>query len=180
MKHVKKLSIKLSALCVASLLTVVTTPTFSQDITQSLNKLTQKSENKEITSNALTSYAANQLGMSESTVNSGLGSLFKVAKDNLSQESFALITKAIPDINSYIAKAPSVSTSSLTSLTSLLGKSGDSGKTAASISYLDSALKEIGLSKEQLPAMLDSVTGYLDKNGYGEAAGLLKQGLNFL
>jgi len=177
MKGLNKRSIKLPALCVASLLTISSTSTFAQDFTQSLNKLTQKSESKDIQSNALTSYAANQLGLSESTVNSGLGSLFKVAKDNLSQENFALISKAIPDINSYIAKAPSISTSSLTSL---LGSTGDTGKAAAGISYLDSAFKKIGISKEQLPAMLDSVTGYLDKNGYGEAAGLLKEGLNFL
>ena len=103
--------------------------------------------------------------------------LFKVAKDNLSKENFALISKAIPDMDAYISKAPKVSSSSLTAL---LGKTGDSGKAAAGAGYLDSAFKKIGIPKEQVPVMLNSVTGYLDKSGYGEAAGLLKRGLIFL
>lgn len=130
-----------------------------------------------VKNNAMVSYAAKQMGMSEETVAAGLGSLFKVAKDNLSKDNFSVITTAIPDINSYIDQAPKSSTSSLTSMFS---KSSPEAKAATSLSYLDSALEKLNIPKEMVPTMLNSVTGYLENNGYGQAAGLLKQGLNFL
>ena len=48
------------------------------------------------------------------------------------------------------------------------------------MTYLDSAFKKLGIPKESLPTMLDTVSGYLETNGYGDAAGMLKKGLNFL
>ena len=129
-----------------------------------------------VQSNALISYAAEKLEMSEKTITGGLGSLFKVAKDNLSKDNFSMLTKAIPDINSYIAQAPNDSSSSFTSLLS----GSETGKQAASLNYLDSAFKKLGIPKESLPAMVNTVSGYLDSNGYGEAAGMLKKGLSFL
>ncbi|WP_057831559.1 DUF2780 domain-containing protein [Colwellia sp. TT2012] len=168
---------KLPALLISSLFIVQAMPAHANDFTKSLTSQLQKSDTKKVESNALVSYAANQLGMSEDTVTSGLGSLFKVAKDNLSKDNFAMITKAIPSINTYINQAPKSSSSSFTSL---LSKSSDTGKAAVGMDYLNSSFKKLGISPDKLPAMLNSVTGYLDKYGYGEASGLLKKGLSFL
>jgi len=139
-------------------------------------KLSQNEKVEDLKSNALVSYAASQLGMSEATVTGGLGSLFKVAQDNLTKDNFSTISSALPDMSSLIKLAPAMSTSSITSL---LGKS-DAGKTAASVGYLNSAFKELGIPTESIPLMVSTVSGYLESNGYGEAAGLLKQGLSFL
>lgn len=128
-------------------------------------------------SNAIISYAAKQLGMSEETVSAGLGSLFKVAKDNLSKENFSMVSSAIPGIDNYINSAPKEKKSSFSSM---FDKAGDAGKTASSLSYLDSAFKKLGIPKEQVPVMLDTVNGYLKSNGYGDAADLLSKGLSFL
>jgi len=149
---------------------------YALDLSSSVKKqLPQKEVNQQ--SNALVKYAAGQLGMSEETVGAGIGALLKVAKDNISKENFALVSKAIPGIDSYINNAPKVSTSSLTSL---LGSTGEAGKSAASLGYLDSAFESIGIPKEQAPLIINSITGYMSSNGYGEAAELLKQGLSFL
>jgi hypothetical protein len=126
--------------------------------------------------NALTSYAATELGMSEAMVSGGLASIFKVAQDNLTTENFSELSTAIPDMSSYIDLAPSFSTSAITSL---LGDS-EASKAAQSASYLDSAFESLGIPKESLPLMISTVTSYLDSNGYASAAGILKQGLNFL
>lgn len=142
--------------------------------------LTEKlSENKKATdvkSNALLSYAASKLGMSEKVVASGLGSLFKVAKDHLSKENFSMLSAAIPDISTYMNQAPEFSTSAITSL---LG-SNDTAKKAESVNYLDSAFKKLGIPKESMPTMVNTVSGYLESSGYGDAAGMLKKGLSFL
>lgn len=122
-------------------------------------------------------YAAKQLNLSDSTVSASLGSLLKVAKDNLNQDNFALITKAIPDAQAYVDKAPKVSTSSVTSMFS---STGSAGKKAESAEYLSAAFKKLGLSTEQVPSLLNSFSGYLEKSGYGDAAEKLKQGLSFL
>ena len=104
---------KLPIILILSLFTVMAIPTNANDMTQSFTNSLQKSTTNKAESSALTSYAASKLGMSKDTVTSGLGSIFKVAKD-------------------------------------------------------------------KLPVMLKLATSYLDKNGYGEASGLLKKGLSFL
>ncbi len=125
--------------------------------------------------NAMIEYAAKQLNLSESTVAASFGSLLKVAKDNLSQENFALISKAVPDAQSYLDKAPKVEKSSFSSF---LSSAGDVGKKAESVDYLNSAFEKLGISKEKVPELINSFSGYLDKSGYKEAATILKQGLD--
>lgn len=125
---------------------------------------------------SLKGYATDKLGLSKETVTGGLGALFKVAKDNFSIDDFSTLSKSIPDISSYIKQAPADSSSSIGSLL----QSSDISKKVASASYLDSAFKKLGIPKESLPIMVDTVSGYLDSNGYGKAAGLLKKGLSFL
>jgi len=125
---------------------------------------------------SLTSYTADKMGLSKEAVTGGLGSLFKVAKDNFSIDDFSTLSKSIPDISSYIDLAPKGSSSSIGSLL----QSSDVAKKAASASYLDSAFKKLGIPKESLPILINTASGYLDSNGYGDAAGLLKKGLSFL
>ncbi|MCW8866552.1 MAG: DUF2780 domain-containing protein [Colwellia sp.] len=158
-------------------LSALTLPSMAVELPSGLTEqLKQSKKVEEVKSNALLSYAANKLGMSEEKVASGLGSLFKVAKDNLSKDNFTMLSSAIPDINSYINQAPE---SSKSAITSLFG-SNDTTKKVESANYLDSAFKKLGIPKESLPTMVNTVTGYLESNGYGEAAGMLKKGLTFL
>lgn len=168
---------KPSIFLLSAALTSLTLPALAIKLPSSLTeKLTESKQTEEVKSNAMISFAASQLGMSEKTVAGGLGSLFKVAKDHLSKENFSMLTTAVPDINSYINQAPQFSTSAITSM---LGGNETSKKTA-SVTYLDSAFKKLGIPKESLPTMLNTVSGYLESNGYGEAAGMLKKGLSFL
>jgi hypothetical protein len=122
-------------------------------------------------------FAADKLGLPHATVESSFGSLLKVAKDNLAPENFDLIAKAIPDTKNYLAKAPKVAKSSMSSL---LSKAGETGKKAESLHYIDSAFRALGVSKKQVPSLVNSFSSYLNKSGYQEAASSLKKGLNFL
>lgn len=155
----------------------LTLPALAIELPSSLTEqLTERKKSEDVKNNGLISYAANQLGMSEKTVTSGLGSLFKVAKDNLSKDNFSMLSTAIPEINAYINQAPK---SSISAITSLLGNNKTSKK-AESVSYLDSAFKKLGIPKESLPTMVNTVSDYLESNGYGDAAGMLEKGLTFL
>ena len=122
-------------------------------------------------------YAAKQLNISETTVEASLGSLLKAAKDNLSEDSFALISKAVPDAQTYVDKAPEIETSSLSSWFS---NDDDSSQEEKSAKYLNSAFDKLGLSSDQIPALVNTFSGYLETAGYGDAAETLKQGLSFL
>ena len=66
-------------------------------------------------------YAAKQLNLSKDTVSASFGSLLKVAKENLNQDNFAVISKAVPDAQNYLDKAPKVTKSSMSSLFSSAG-----------------------------------------------------------
>ena len=126
---------------------------------------------------AMIGYAAKQLNLSEEAVAGSFGSLLKVAQDNLTQDNFALISKAVPDAQSYVDKAPKVSKSSMSSL---LSSAGDAGKKAESADYLTSAFEKLGVSSDKVPGLISSFSGYLDKSGYKEASSMLKKGLSFL
>jgi hypothetical protein len=135
------------------------------------------SELNPIKTNDMINYAAKQLNLSESSVSAGFASLLKVAKDNLSSDNFAMISKVIPETDNYLTQAPKASKSSLTSL---LSSAGDTGKKAESLQYLNNAFEQLGIPSEQMLPMLNAFSGYLEKSGYGEAAGYLKKGLSFL
>ncbi|MBU2893268.1 DUF2780 domain-containing protein [Colwellia sp. D2M02] len=154
------------------------TKSAAQSATKQVTSASQE-QTKPLQTNAMISYAAEQLNLSESTVSAGFGSLLKVAKDNLSGENFAMISKVIPDLDSYLSQAPEVAESK-NSLNSLLSNAGDAGKKAESLQYLNSAFEKIGIPKEQAPVLVNTLNGYLQSNGYGQVATYLEKGLSFL
>lgn len=124
-------------------------------------------------------YASEQLGLSKEVTTGALGAVFKVAKDNLG-DNFSSITDAIPGVENYIQSAPAEAESSLGGLASSLGVDKDLGQAAKSLGYLDSAFEKLGVPKETVLPLVDTVTGYLEANDYGTAASMLKKGVNFL
>jgi hypothetical protein len=140
---------------------------------------------KEIAAQAPTDivgYASEQLGLSPEMTSGALGALFKVAKDNLG-DNFSSITEAIPGVESYIQGAPAeAAKSSLGGLASSLGgdELGELGQAAASLGYLNSAFEQLGIPKETILPVVNTVTSYLEANDYGTAAAMLNKGVNFL
>ncbi|MFT7568026.1 MAG: hypothetical protein ACI846_002342 [Pseudoalteromonas distincta] len=181
-----ELTVKLSIICLSASVALTSLTSISASaidlgaITKSSSeqlKTAAKDAGVPLETNAMIEYAAKQLNLSESTVSASFGSLLKVAQDNLSPENFSLISKAVPDAQSYLDKAPKVEKSSMSSL---LSSAGDAGKKAESVDYLNTVFKKLGVSSEQASGLLSSFSGYLDKSGYKEASTLLKKGLSFL
>ena len=181
-----ELTVKLSIICLSAsvaLTSLTSLSAFAIDlgaITKSSTaqlKAAAKDAGVPLETNAMIEYTAKQLNLSEGTVAASFGSLLKVAQDNLTEENFALISKAVPDAQNYVDKAPKVAKSSLSSLFS---SAGDAGKKAESADYLNSAFEKLGVSGEQVPGLINTFSTYLDKSGYKEAAVTLKQGLSLL
>lgn len=147
------------------------------DLSSKLKDVLPQQVSTKTSSNALSKYASEQLGLSESVVDSGIGALLKVAQDHITSDNFALVSKALPEAQSYIENAPKSSTSSLTSM---LGNSSEKNTKTLSLGYLDAAFESIGLPKEQAPLLINSIVGYMNNNGFSKEAELLKQGLSFL
>lgn len=164
-------------LLVSIAVAITSTQVAAVDLSSIVKDPTAKQKTVQPSSSVLASLAAQQLGLSEESVNAGLGALLKVAKDHINVDDFGLISKALPDMHSYLEAAPKSSTSSLSSM---LGGSDSSGKKALSLGYLDSAFESIGIPKEQVPMLIGTLTGYLAQNGYSKEAEILKQGLSFL
>ena len=156
---------------------ICSTQVAAVDLSSIVKDPTAKQKTVQPSSSILAGLAAQKLGLSEESVNAGLGALLKVAKDHINVDDFGLISKALPDMNSYLEAAPKSSTSSLSSM---LGGSDSSGKKALSLGYLDSAFESIGIPKEQVRMLIGTLTGYLAQNGYSKEAAMLKQGLSFL
>ena len=116
--------------------------------------------------NLLASYAAQQLGLPAGKATAALGAIFKTVQGNLSAENFATIGQSIPGLDSIMEMAPEVA-----GVTDIVSGKSD---------YLDAAFEQIGVPKETVSPVVNTLTGYLDQNNLGGTADLLKQGLNFL
>ena len=162
-------SLPISAIELSDLKKLDTSST--EQLNKSINKLNP------IKTNDMIGYAAKQLNLPESAVSAGFASLLKVAKDNLSGENFAMISKVIPETDKYLKQAPKAKESSLSSL---LSSTGNTGKKAESLNYLNSAFEQLGISSKQIIPMANAFSGYLEKSGYAEAASYLQKGLSFL
>lgn len=155
----------------------------SFDLTKSLNKAKEsatsvaKQAGSPLSATGLISMASEGLGLSPETTQAGIGALLNVAQQQLSKDNFAMISSALPESKQYMGAAPKMDTSAITSM---LGKADEQAKTKASLGYIDSAFKQLGIPKETLAPLTNMLTGYMESNGYGQAAGLLKQGLSFL
>jgi Protein of unknown function VcgC/VcgE (DUF2780) len=151
----------------------------SFDLTKSLNTATKaaKQVGSPLSASGLIAMASESLGLSPETTQAGIGTLLNVAKQQLSKENFEMVSGALPESKQYMKTAPKMDSSALTSM---LGKTDDKAKATASLGYLDSAFKQLGIPKEALAPLTDMLTGYMESNGYGQAASLLKQGLDIL
>lgn len=117
-------------------------------------------------------------GSSASQSEAGAGSIFGLAKENLSGTDFSALTGMVPGLNmqSLIAAAPAIVDSG-SSLTSMLGSTGGS---AAGVKKVYDQFNSLGLSPEQLTQYVDVIQGYVTSEGGQSALELLKKGIGSL
>lgn len=125
----------------------------------------------------LISKLVDALGITQKQAEGGVGALFNNAKENLSTEDFNKAAEAVPDVDKYMAEAPS--TDSNEGVGGLLKSSGLSslGGTASkigSMAGLSDAFSKLGMNSETMAKFIPIVVDFMDSNAGSSVAGLLK------
>jgi hypothetical protein len=115
-----------------------------------------------------------QLGVTNSQAEGGAGSIFQLAKQNLSVEDFSSIAKAVPGIDKMVGAAPKVggSSSSLGGISSMMGSNKLGG-----MAGLASSFEKLGLSGDMVDKFMPIILDYVKNKGGEHAMSLLKGAL---
>ena len=117
---------------------------------------------------------SSQLGVTKDQSEGGAGSIFQLAKQNLSVEDFSSIAKAVPGIDQMLGAAPKVegSSSSLGAISSIMGSNKLGG-----MAGLTSSFEKLGLSGNMVSKFTPIILDYVKNKGGEHAMNLLKGAL---
>ena len=119
---------------------------------------------------------SSQLGVTKDQAQGGAGSIFQLAKQNLSVEDFSSIAKAVPDIDQMIAVAPKIEKSSGT-LGGISSMMGSSSNKLGGMAGLTSSFNKLGLTGDMVNKFTPIILDYVKNKGGEHAMNLLKGAL---
>ena len=116
-----------------------------------------------------------QLDVTEQQAEGGAGSLFQMAKDNLSSDDFSKIAAAVPGMESMLGAAPAPEESSgfLGAISSVFG----GAEKLEGMSALNSSFEKLGLSSDMVGLFMPIVLDYVKEKGGDDIMNLLKSAL---
>ncbi|MCG7862974.1 MAG: DUF2780 domain-containing protein [Candidatus Thiodiazotropha endolucinida] len=128
-----------------------------------------------VSANSLLDSLTSQLGITTEQAAGGAGALFELAKNRLTNEDFSQIAAVVPDLDSLIAAAPSLSdaTSGSGAVASMLG--GESG--LGNLAGLATSFSQLGLSPDMIGQFTPIVLEYLQQAGGGTVMEVMKGAL---
>ncbi len=105
-----------------------------------------------------------ELGVTKKQATGGAGSIFKVAKQNMTADDFTKVAKAVPGMNKMMAAAPKAdkATGMLGSASSLLGESKSSVAGAASLA---GSFSQLGMDGGMVSAFIPIILNYVKEKG---------------
>lgn len=119
---------------------------------------------------------SSQLGVSKNQAEGGAGSIFQLAKQNLSVEDFSIIGKAVPGIDQMIGAAPKIEKSSGT-LGGISSMMGSSSNKLGGMAGLTSSFEKLGLTGDMVGKFTPIILDYVKNKGGEHAMNLLKGAL---
>jgi hypothetical protein len=116
-----------------------------------------------------------QLGVSQEQAQGGAGTIFKMAKDGLSEQDYTSLAGNIPGLENMISASPEPEEDSglLGSISSLFGGSEKLDKMAA----LKSSFQKLGLSGDMVGQFLPIIYDYVKEKCGEKLMGSLKEAL---
>jgi Protein of unknown function VcgC/VcgE (DUF2780) len=119
---------------------------------------------------------SSQLGVSKNQAEGGAGSIFQLAKQNLSVEDFSSIAKAVPGIDQMIGAAPKIEkgSSTLGGISSMMGKTSNK---LGGLAGLSSSFEKLDLSGDMVSKFTPIILDYVKNKGGEHAMNLLKGAL---
>jgi len=119
---------------------------------------------------------SNQLGVSKDQASGGAGSIFQLAKNNLSSEDFGSVANVVPGMDQLLAAAPQQkkASGSLGNLSSMVG--GSSNKIGG-LASLAGAFGQLGMSGDMVGKFTPIILEYVKNMGGDMPMSLLKGAL---
>ena len=124
----------------------------------------------------LTDLLTSRLGVSKNQAEGGAGSIFQLAKQNLSVGDFSTIAKSVPGINQMISAAPKIEKSSGT-LSGISSMMGSSSNKLGGLASLTSSFEKLGLTGDMVNKFTPIILEYVKNKGGEHAMTLLKGAL---
>ena len=119
---------------------------------------------------------SSQLGVTKNQAEGGAGSIFQLAKQNLSVDDFSTVAKAVPGIDQMIGRVPKAGTTSGT-LGNISPMMGGSSNKVQGLAGLASAFKQLGMSGDMVSKFTPIILDYVKNKGGDHAMNLLKGAL---
>jgi hypothetical protein len=121
-----------------------------------------------------------QLGVSDTQAEGGMGALFEAAQSQLSSDEFSLLGQGVPDMSSLLAAAPSLAPKSGTSnITGALSNLGGIASSIGGLGKLTQQFEALGLSTEMIGQFATIAIDYFSSSSSEEGTGaLLQKGLS--
>jgi hypothetical protein len=126
--------------------------------------------------NDLISVLTSQLGVTSEQASGGAGTLFQMAKTNLSESEFSQIAAVVPGIDEMMSAAESASKASetISSVTSMLSDNSSTGNLAS----LASTFSELGMGSDMIGQFMPIILDYLQSTGGETVMSLMKGALS--
>ena len=120
-----------------------------------------------------------QLGVTDTQAEGGMGALFQVAKSQLSSGEFSELGQGVPGMSTLLAAAPSLASGSgASNLTGALSSLGGAAASLGSLGQLTQQFEALGLSSEMIRQFASIAINYFSNSGSeGDTGSLLQKGL---
>ncbi len=119
------------------------------------------------------------LGVSEEQAEGGMGSLFNLAKESLSQEQFGELSTALPGVEQLLGAVPVISenTQSDSGLGGLLNSAAQYSDSLKAVNQVSQQFQALGLDSKMIMQYLQVAQQYLNTPQGQQAKQLLMEGL---
>ncbi len=124
----------------------------------------------------LSTAITDQLGVSKTQADGGLGVLFSLAQSTLSGGDFGKLSDMVPGMDALIAAAPAVAPQ-VAGLTSMLGDAGKYAGALQGATQAYSQFKTLGLGVEQIPQYIQVTDEFLRASAGEDAVSLFNKGV---
>ena len=119
-----------------------------------------------------------QLGVTDTQAEGGLGSLMQMAKGALSSDEFSQLSDSVPNMSTLLAAAPLLTSGDSSSgMTDMLASAGGVASSLGGLATLTEQFKSLGLSSDMISKFASVVMSYFSANDSGNAGALLQKGL---
>lgn len=120
---------------------------------------------------------SSNLGVTEKQATGGAGSIFNLAKQNLSVEDFTKVAKAVPDIDQMMTAAPKPEGAAGMLGVGASSLLGGSTKSIAGVASLAGSFSQLGMKADMVNSFVPIILNYVKSSGGESVMNILQSAL---